>query len=63
MKLIITIETTVSASIAETIQRSGFSIEPDGSGMKIIVPNSPTIPKRKVTITYTQGSKQEKQND
>ncbi len=54
MKMTITIEVNLSQTIADTIKRTGFSIEPDGSGMKIVVPNAPTIPKRKVTVTYDQ---------
>jgi len=52
MKLRIVIDVEVSDTIAETMQRTGFLIEPDGSAMKIKIPNTPTIPKRKTKVTF-----------
>lgn len=55
MKLRIYIEAEVSKTVAETIQRSGLALEPDGTGMQIRVPNTPTIPKRKVKVAYLEN--------
>lgn len=55
MKLRMYIEADVSKTMAETIQRSGLVIEPDGSGMKIKVPNTPSIPKRKVKVKFLEN--------
>ena len=52
MKLRIYIEVEVAKTVAETIKRSGFLLEPDGSGMKMTVPNTPSIPKRKTHVRY-----------
>lgn len=52
MKLRAYVEVEVSATLAETIKRSGFSLEPDGSGMKVKVPHTPTIPKRKTVVRF-----------
>jgi len=52
MKLRIYIDAEVSQTVAETIQRSGLALEPDGTGMQIKVPNTPIIPKRKVKVQY-----------
>ena len=52
MKLRVIIDLDVSNTIAETMRRTGFNVLPDGSAMKIQVPNAPTIPKRKVKITF-----------
>jgi len=55
MKLRIIIDVEVSKTMAETIQRSGFSVIPDGSAMQVRVGNSPTIPKRKTNVQYVHG--------
>lgn len=52
MKLRVVIDLDVSNTIAETMKRTGFTVMPDGSAMKIQVPNAPTIPKRKVKIVF-----------
>lgn len=56
MKLRITIDVEVSQTIADTMQRTGFNVLPDGSAMKIQVPNTPTIPKRKVKVHFDKNS-------
>lgn len=56
MKLHITIDAEVSNTIAETMKRTGFTVLPDGSAMKIQVPNAPSIPKRKVKISFKEKS-------
>lgn len=57
MKIKITIEVEVSKSMAETMQRSGFTVCPDGSAMQVKVGNSPAIPKRKTKVVYDTSSK------
>jgi hypothetical protein len=57
MKLKVTVEVEVSKSMAETMQRSGFTVCPDGSAMQVKVGNSPAIPKRKTKVTYDMESK------
>lgn len=57
MKLKVTIEVEVSKSMAETMQRSGFTVCPDGSAMQVKVGNSPAIPKRKTKVTYDMETK------
>lgn len=54
MKVHITIDLEVSKTIAQTMERAGFTVLPDGSAMKIQVPNAPTIPKRKVKIVFEE---------
>lgn len=55
MKLRMYIEANVSKTVAETMQRSGFSMEPDGSGMKIKIPNTPTITRRKLKVHFVEN--------
>lgn len=55
MKLRMYIEAEVSKTVAETIQRSGLVVEPDGTGMKVKVPNTPTVPKRKVKVKFLES--------
>jgi hypothetical protein len=57
MKLKVTIEVEVSRSMAETMQRSGFVVCPDGSAMQVKVGNSPAIPKRKTKVLYESQEK------
>ena len=52
MKLKVVIEVEVSKSMAETMERSGFTVCPDGSAMQVKVGNSPAIPKRKTSILF-----------
>lgn len=52
MKLKIVIDVEVSSTMAETMQRNGFSVCPDGSAMQVKVGNSPAIPRRKTSVTY-----------
>lgn len=55
MKLRIVIDVEASKTIAETMKRTGFTVLPDGSAMKIQVPNAPTIPKRKVKMVFNEN--------
>jgi hypothetical protein len=52
MKLRVIVEVDVADTIAETMQRTGFAVRQDGSAMKVQVPNTPTIPKRKTKILF-----------
>ncbi len=52
MKLRVVIEVDVADTIAETMRRTGFAVQPDGSAMKVQVPNTPTIPKRKTKVIF-----------
>lgn len=54
MKFQIIINADVSKTVAETIKRNGMTMEPDGTGMRIIVANTPIIPKRKVKVQYSE---------
>ena len=55
MKLRVIVDMDVSKTMAETIQRTGFSVCPDGSGVQVRVPNSPAIPKRKTRIECVEN--------
>ena len=53
MKLRVYVEVDASKSLCETIKRNGFSLEPDGSGMKLTIhDNTPTVPKRKIKVKF-----------
>jgi hypothetical protein len=52
MKLRVIVDVEVSRTMAETIQRNGFRICPDGSAMQVRVGNSPAIPQRKTAVQY-----------
>lgn len=54
MKLIVVLEIDVSKTMAETMQRTGFTLANDGSAMQIKVPNCPTIPQRKTRVTFIE---------
>jgi len=54
MKFRVTVDMDVSKTVAETIKRTGMKMEPDGTGMRIIIPNTPIIPKRKVKVEYLE---------
>ena len=55
MKLRVIVDMDVSQTLAETIQRNGFSVCPDGSAMQVKVPNSPAIPKRKTKVQCVEN--------
>jgi hypothetical protein len=55
MRLRVIVDIDVSATMAETIERTGFSVCPDGTAMQIKVPNSPAIPKRKTKVECIQN--------
>ena len=55
MKLLILLEVDVSATLAGTMQRSGFTLAPDGTGMQIKIPNSPSIPQRKINTVFVEN--------
>lgn len=55
MKLRVVIEVDVSATIAATMQRNGFTACQDGSSMQIKVPNAPSIPQRKTKVLFIEN--------
>ena len=55
MKLRVIVDMDVSQTMAETIQRTGFTLCRDGSAMQVRVPNSPAIPKRKTKIECVEN--------
>jgi len=55
MKFRVYVEVDVSRTIAETIQRNGFQVCPDGSAMQIKVPHAPTIPQRKTKVVFVEN--------
>ena len=55
MKLLIVLEVDVSSTLANTMERGGFTLAPDGTGMQIKVPNSPTVPRRKIKTTFIRN--------
>lgn len=61
MKLRIVIDVEVSQTMAQTMQRNGFSVCPDGSAMQVKVGNSPAIPRRKTSVKYITDHVEEPQ--
>lgn len=59
MKLRIVIDVEVSRTLAETIQRNGFTLGPDGTGSQLKIPNSPVIPRRKTKVVYIEDPQSE----
>ena len=56
MKLRVVVDVDVSPTLAETIQRGGFTLCADGSGQQVKVGgNSPTIPKRKTKVLFVEN--------
>ena len=56
MKTRIIIDIEASQTIIDTMKRTGFTVRPDGSAMQIVVPNAPSITKRKNKITFLDNS-------
>lgn len=52
MKMIVLLEVEVSKTMAETLQRAGFVVEPDGSHFQVKVPNAPAVSQRKTKLAY-----------
>jgi len=55
MKMFVLAEVDVSKTLAETMQRTGFSLVPDGGGFQVLVPNSPPITRRKVKVAFVRN--------
>lgn len=55
MKLRVYVEIDASKSLCETVQRNGFNLQPDGSGMKLTIPNTPIVPKRKTKVRFVEN--------
>ncbi len=52
MKMLVLLEVEVSKTVAETMQRTGFELSPDGTCLQVKVPNSPAIPQRKTKVVF-----------
>lgn len=55
MKLLILVEVDVSQTLANTIQRNGFILAPDGTKLQVKIPNSPAIPQRKTKVLFVEN--------
>lgn len=54
MKMRIIIDVNVSKTLAQTMERNGFNVIPEGTGLGIRIPNSPAITKSKSKIIFTE---------
>ena len=54
MKMRLIIDVNVSKTLAQTMERNGFNVIPEGTGLAIRIPNSPAITKSKSKITFTE---------
>lgn len=54
MKMRIIIDVNVSKTLAQTMERNGFNVIPEGTGLAIRIPNSPAITKSKSKITFSE---------
>lgn len=52
MKMLVLLEVEVSKTVAETMQRTGFELSPDGTCLQVKVPNCPAIPQRKTKVAF-----------
>lgn len=59
MKMMILLEVDISKTMADTMERSGFVLAPDGSNMQIKIPNAPPIPQRKVKTAFVRNPTQQ----
>ena len=59
MNLRVVIDVDVSDTLAATMQRSGFTLCPDGTAMQIKIPNSPSITRRKMKVEFINVNKSE----
>ena len=59
MKLRIEIIADVPRAVADTMQRTGFTLAPDGRGVQIRLPNAASIPSRKVKVKFEEQSKEQ----
>lgn len=57
MKMLVLLEVEVSKTVAETMQRTGFELSPDGTCLQVKVPNSPAIPQRKTKVAFVTHPK------
>jgi|3_EtaG_2_1085321.scaffolds.fasta_scaffold00047_89 hypothetical protein len=56
MKLRVIVDVDVSPTLAETIQRGGFTLCADGSGQQVKVGGtSPAVPKRKTKVLFVEN--------
>jgi hypothetical protein len=59
MKMKVLIELDVSRTLADTIERTGFTLSADGSKFKVQVPNAPAITQRKVKVSFDRVQPEE----
>lgn len=52
MKMLVLLEVEVSKTMAETMQRTGFTLAPDGTNLQVKVANSPAVPQRKTKVVF-----------
>lgn len=52
MKLLVLLEIELSKTMADTIQRTGLELVPDGPAMKVKIPHAPIIPRRKIKVSF-----------
>ena len=59
MRMKVVIELDVSKTLADTIERTGFTLSADGSKFKVQVPNAPAITQRKVKVAFERNDVEE----
>lgn len=63
MKMRIVIDVNVSKTLAQTMQRNGFNVIPEGTGLAIRIPNSPAITKSKTKIEFKEIIEETKEKE
>ena len=63
MKMRIVIDVNVSKTLAQTMQRNGFNVIPEGTGLAIRIPNSPAITKSKTKIEFKEINEETKEKE
>jgi hypothetical protein len=57
MKMLVLLEVDVPKTIGETMQRTGFSLVPDGTCLQVKVADAPPIPQRKTKAVFVTNPK------
>ena len=63
MNMRIVIDVNVSKTLAQTMQRNGFNVIPEGTGLAIRIPNSPAITKSKTKIEFKEITEEIKEKE
>lgn len=58
MKMLVLLEVEVSKTLAETMQRAGFTLAPDGTNLQVKVAHSPAVPQRKTKVVFVTNPSQ-----